>query len=121
MILDGFGEHVGDHFAQKVSHLGLLWAPLGLPGPLLGLSWPSFGFPLALLRPSWALLGLPLRSLWTPWASLGLPSWILTWAVSGSTWIFVDLDMGGVKILVEGGLKGGPVYTRHTHAMDRSD
>ena len=28
-------------------------------------------------------------------------SWILTWAVSGSTWILVDLDMGGVKIRVD--------------------
>ena len=73
MILDGFGKHFGDHFGQKVSHLGFLWAPLGLPGPPLGLSWPSFGFPLAPLRPSWALLGPPLRSLWTPWAPLGLP------------------------------------------------
>ena len=73
MILDGFGEHFGDHFGQNVGPLGLLWAPLGLPGPPLGLSWPSFGFPLAPLRPSWALLGPPLRSLWTPWAPLGLP------------------------------------------------
>ena len=79
MILDGFGEYFWDNFGQKVSHLGLLWAPLGLPGPPLSLSWPSFGFPLVPLRPSWALLGPPLRSLWTPWAPLGLPLVRLCW------------------------------------------
>ena len=117
MILDGFGKHFGDHFGQKVSHLGFLWAPLGLPGPPLGLSWPSFGFPLAPLRPSWALLGPPLRSLWTPWAPLGLPlaSLGLSLACLGSKkelkgkkcqdpyGSLTDLDMGGVKIHLEPG------------------
>ena len=107
----------------KIHFRGVPWAPpgpplglpLGSPEPPLGLSWRSFVFPLAPLRPSWALLGPPLCSLWTPWAPLGLFSWILTWAVSGSTWILVDLDMGGVKIRVEGGLQGGScLHTPHT-------
>ena len=52
-------------------------------------------------------------------------SWILTWAVSGSTWILVDLDMGGVKIhldLARGvsrstpmGVSRGVLSTHATH------
>ena len=84
MILDGFVEHFGDQFGQKVSPLGLLWASLGLP-------WTSLG-------PPWVPLG-PLETAWRAKIneksiqnsikiSIGFlsVSWTVFWSIVGAFW-----------------------------------